>query len=213
LKKVQQRRVVPKFDEEENKLLNKNIKNIVSDIGNQIHNCEQSIESLSREKTNNEIQKQLKDNMKLYLTTLFSEFTRHYEYNQEIYIRKYKELGGGEEELEKQINNEIRNENYLLKTEKISNLERRDTEIGELLKSMNNLASTFKDLKSLVMEQGTILDRIDYNIDEAAINTSKGKQHLMRASELQKKNCFRNVMLFLILFIFIETIILILKFL
>lgn len=213
MKKVQQRRVVPKFDEEENKLLNKNIKNIVSDIGNQIHNCEQSIESLSREKTNNEIQKQLKDNMKLYLTTLFSEFTRHYKYNQEIYIRKYKELGGGEEELEKQINNEIRNENYLLKTEKISNLERRDTEIGELLKSMNNLASTFKDLKSLVMEQGTILDRIDYNIDEAAINTSKGKQHLMRASELQKKNCFRNVMLFLILFIFIETIILILKFL
>ena len=213
MKKVQQRRVVPKFDEEENKLLNKNIKNIVSDIGNQIHNCEQSIESLSREKTNNEIQKQLKDNMKLYLTTLFSEFTRHYKYNQEIYIRKYKELGGGEEELEKQINNEIRNENYLLKTEKISNLERRDTEIGELLKSMNNLASTFKDLKSLVMEQGTILDRIDYNIDEAAINTSKGKQHLKRASELQKKNCFRNVMLFLILFIFIETIILILKFL
>lgn len=211
MKKVQQRRVVPKFDEEENKSLNKNIKNIVSDIGNQIHNCEQSIDSLSREKTNNEIQKQLKDNMKLYLTTLFSEFTRHYKYNQEIYIRKYKELGGGEEELEKQINNEIRNENYLLKTEKISNLERRDTEIGELLKSMNNLASTFKDLKTLVMEQGTILDRIDYNIDEAAINTSKGKQHLMRASELQKKNCFRNVMLFLILFIFIETIILILK--
>ena len=213
MKKVQQRRVVPKFDEEENKSLNKNIKNIVSDIGNQIHNCEQSIDSLSREKTNNEIQKQLKDNMKLYLTTLFSEFTRHYKYNQEIYIRKYKELGGGEEEFEKQINNEIRNENYLLKTEKISNLERRDTEIGELLKSMNNLASTFKDLKTLVMEQGTILDRIDYNIDEAAINTSKGKQHLMRASELQKKNCFRNVMLFLILFIFIESIILIFKFL
>ena len=213
MKKVQQRRVVPKFDEEENKSLNKNIKNIVSDIGNQIHNCEQSIDSLSREKTNNEIQKQLKDNMKLYLTTLFSEFTRHYKYNQEIYIRKYKELGGGEEEFEKQINNEIRNENYLLKTEKISNLERRDTEIGELLKSMNNLASTFKDLKTLVMEQGTILDRIDYNIDEAAINTSKGKQHLMRASELQKKNCFRNVMLFLILFIFIECFILIFKFL
>ena len=96
--------------------------------------------------------------MKLYLTTLFSEFTRHYKYNQEIYIRKFKELGGGEEELEKQINNEIRNENYLLKTEKISNLKRRDTEIGELLKSMNNLVLTFKDLRSLVMEQGTILD-------------------------------------------------------
>ncbi len=212
MENIQQRRLVPKFDEEENKLLNKNIKNIVSEIGDQIHNCEKSIASLSAEKTNNEIQKQLKDNMKLYLTTLFSEFTRHYKYSQEIFIRKHKELGGGEE-LEKPLNNEIQNENYLLKTEKISNLEKRDSEIGELLKSMNNLKSTFKDLKSLVMEQGTILDRIDYNIDEAAINTSKGKQHLMRASELQKKNCFRNVMIFLILFIFIESIILIFKFL
>ena len=211
MKNLQQRRVVPKFDEEENKLLNKNIKNVVSEIGNQIGNCEKSISSLSHEKTSNEIQKQLKDNIKLYLTTLFNEFTRHFKYNQEIYIRKYKELGG-EEELEKNFDDSNK-QNYLLKTENAIKLERRDTEIGVLLNSMNNLASTFNDLKNLVMEQGTILDRIDYNIDEASIHTSKGKQHLMNASEVQKKNCFRNVMLFLILFIFIECFILIFKFL
>jgi syntaxin 16 len=150
--------------------------------------------------------------MKLNLITLFNEFTRHFKYNQEIYIKKYKELGGGEE-LEKTFNNENQNENYLLKTEKVNHLQRRDTELGELINSMNNLASTFNDLKNLVMEQGTILDRIDYNIDQASIYTSKGKKHLMNASELQKKSCFRNVMLFLILFIFIESLLIMFKFL
>ena len=211
LKDVQQRRVVPKFDEEENKSLNKNINNIVSEIINQIHNCENSISKLSFVKTNSEIQKQLRENIKLYLMTEFSEFARHFKLNQEIYIRKYKELGG--EELEKVDNYEIQNENYLLKTENVNHLKKRDTELGELLNSMSNLASTFSYLKNLVLEQGTVLDRIDYNIDAAAINTAKGKKHLMNASELQKKSCFRNIIIFLVFFIFIESILLILKFL
>ena len=181
-------------------------------ITDKIHECENSITALSLEKTNDDMQAQLKDNMKLYLMTQFSEFTRHFKYNQEIYIRKYNELGGGED-LDKKDINEIQNENYLLKTEKVNHLKRRDTELGELLNSMNNLTSTFRDLKNLVMEQGTVLDRIDYNIDIAAINTSKGKEHLMKASELQKKSCFRNAMLVLVLIIFIESVILIMKFL
>ena len=203
---------MPKFDEEENKTLNKSINSTVSVITDKIHECENSITALSLEKTNDDMQAQLKDNMKLYLITQFSEFTRHFKYNQEIYIRKYNELGGGED-LDKRDNNEIQNENYLLKTEKVNQLKRRDTELGELLNSMNNLTSTFRDLKNLVMEQGTVLDRIDYNIDIAAVNTAKGKQHLMKASELQKKSCFRNAMLALVFIIFIENVILIMKFL
>lgn len=210
MKEIQQRRVVIKFDEEENKTLNKNIKNIESQITSQIHNCQESIQNFSQERRNNEMQEQIIKNMKLYLTNRLSKFTRNFKYNQEIYIRKYKELGGGDD-LEKNYNNDNHNDNFLLKTEKTKHLERRNTELGILLNNMSNLASTFSDLKNLVMEQGTVLDRIDYNIDEAALNTSKGKKHLMNASELQKKSCFRNVMLFLVAFIFVESILLMLK--
>ena len=208
---MQERRVMPKFDEEENKLLNKNIRNNVSYITNQIHQCENSISSLSYQKTNNEIQKQLKDNIKLYLTSRFNDFTRHFKYNQEIYIRKYKELGG--EDLDKINNIENNNDNYLLRTEKFDNLKSRDSDLNQLLQSMNNLTSTFNDLKNLVVEQGTILDRIDYNIDTAKDNTAKGKQHLMNAENLQKNSCFRNVMLVLVVVVFFESILLIFKFL
>ena len=211
MEKLQERRVVPKFDEEENKLLNKNIKNTVSYITSQIHQCENAISSLSFLKTNCEIQKQIKDNIKLYLTSKFNNFARHFKYNQELYIRKYKELGG--EDLDKIYKNQPNNDNYLLKTEKIDNLKSRDSDLNQLLESMNNLTSTFKDLKNLVVEQGTILDRIDYNIDTAKDNTAKGKQHLINAEDLQKNNCFRNVMLMLFLLIFFEGILMIFKFL
>ena len=40
----------------------------------------------------------------------------------------------------------------------------RSKEINELTDSINSLAVLFKDFSVLVIEQGTILDRIDYNI-------------------------------------------------
>ena len=60
---MQQRIVVIKFDEEENKTLNKNIKNLVSEIPAQTNNCEKSIQNLSHERTNDEMKK---SNIKKY---------------------------------------------------------------------------------------------------------------------------------------------------
>lgn len=46
----------------------------------------------------------------------------------------------------------------------------RSKEINNIAKSINELAILFKDLSVLVVEQGTILDRIDYNVKEAKEN-------------------------------------------
>ncbi len=46
--------------------------------------------------------------------------------------------------------------------------------------SINELAVIFKELSTLVVDQGTILDRIDYNIEVAATHVEKGHKELVK---------------------------------
>ena len=43
--------------------------------------------------------------------------------------------------------------------------EERDREVRAILQSINDLGQVMKDLSVLVIDQGTILDRIDANMD------------------------------------------------
>jgi syntaxin 16 len=149
----------------------------------------------------------------------FTDFTKKFKLNQELYSKKYKELGG-EEDPTYEINSSIKEEsndnnninNFLMTDNSDLVLQRRDNELNLLLNSVNDLAEIFKDMQTLVMEQGSILDRIDYNIDIASTNVTSGKNSIVKANEYHKKNCFRNVIIVLLVCIFIEASLLIFKF-
>lgn len=55
-------------------------------------------------------------------------------------------------------------------------------------KSAQELAQIFKDLNQLVIEQGTIVDRIDYNMDQAVTKVKEGLQQVVKAEEHKKSN-------------------------
>lgn len=67
-----------------------------------------------------------------------------------------------------------------------------DEEITNLVKSINDLATLFKDLSVLVVEQGTILDRIDYNIESAKEDTINANKNLEAVSKMEKSTRARR---------------------
>lgn len=64
----------------------------------------------------------------------------------------------------------------------------RDAEVVKVIESVNELASIMKDLSVLVIDQGTILDRIDYNINQTSESVKKAVVELEHAETTQKKN-------------------------
>lgn len=63
----------------------------------------------------------------------------------------------------------------------------REKEISQIVESVNDLAQIMKDLSVLVIDQGTIVDRIDYNLENVAASVEQGVKQLERAEKTQKK--------------------------
>ena len=225
MQEKQQQRLIPKFDDQENKKLNKIIKEISTemtkewkesqDILKEIINDKNEEDEINLDEINN---KQIKQNMKQNIINKLSEFTKKFKLNQELYNNKFQDLVIDEEIANKSFSirkddiQDNKGKNDFLSTQENNiQLRQRDEDLTNLLKSVNELASIFKDMQTLVMEQGTILDRIDYNIDIASNNINKGKKNIKKAEKHLKNNCFRNVIIILIVIIFIEALLLIFK--
>jgi syntaxin 16 len=196
--------------------LNKSIGKIVHEISLQLQLYERNVKELMKQNLENQVHNIIKSNLQQALVEKAKEFTRKFKLNQEIYTKKYKELVG-EDDPTIEANNytkeeEQKNDNFFMMDNSKQVLKKRDTELNKLLNSVNDLAGIFKDMQVLVMEQGSILDRIDYNIDIASTNVVKGKNSLIKANDYHKNNCFRNVIIVLLICIFIEAFMLIFKF-
>ena len=225
MQEKQQQRLIPKFDDQENKKLNKSIKEISTEMTQELKQCQNILKEIINDKEDlndinnfselNATNVQIKQNMKQNIITKLNDFTKKFKLNQELYNNKFQDFVIDEEMANKSFSirkNEEKNSNDFLSTQENNDqLRRRDEDLTNLLKSVNDLAQIFKDMQTLVMEQGTILDRIDYNIDIASSNISQGKKNITKADKHMKNNCFRNVIIILIVIIFIEALLIILK--
>lgn len=89
--------------------------------------------------------------------------------------------------------------------------EEREKAITQVAESVGELAEVFKEIQVLVIDQGTILDRIDYNIEQAADRVGSAVIELHKANDYQKKSRTMLCIYMLLLLCGFMVIVLILK--
>nr|QQL93557.1 SNARE1 [Heterodera schachtii] len=75
---------------------------------------------------------------------------------------------------------------YIMQNEHVS--KEREQEVLKISKSILELHSMFKDIASMIIDQGTILDRIDYNVEQSASRITSAFKSVHKADRYQKKN-------------------------
>jgi syntaxin 16 len=90
-------------------------------------------------------------------------------------------------------------------------INQRDGEITRIAKSIEELAQIFKELAVLVIDQGTILDRIDYNMEQVLEHTKEGIVQLEKAENYQKSALPLRCIMVLVVLVIIMLGVLVLK--
>jgi len=90
-------------------------------------------------------------------------------------------------------------------------IQSRDEDIKKIVDSVEELAQIFKELSVLVIDQGTILDRIDYNMEKVVERVETGMQELQKAETYQKNSRPLKCIILLLVLIGIMLAVLIVK--
>ena len=151
--------------------------------------------------------------MRVNLVIKIQEFVKIYKKNEDDYFNKFKELVGDDSKNAASIDSKSNMMNKDFLSIEVNNeiLKKRDQDINILCKSIQELSSIFKDLQMLVIDQGTVLDRIDFNIDNAQQNTKDANIQLQLADKNTSNNCSRNTNLILMVIIFFISLLILIK--
>ncbi len=90
-------------------------------------------------------------------------------------------------------------------------ISQREREIEEIAQGIIELADLFRDLQTMVIDQGTVLDRIDYNVERMASDVKEAEKELKTAEGYQKKTTKRKIIFLLLLIIAAVIILLVIK--
>ncbi|KAF8070136.1 syntaxin-like t-SNARE protein TLG2 [Lyophyllum atratum] len=83
--------------------------------------------------------------------------------------------------------------------------------LNELANSIANLAELFKDLSALIIDQGTLLDSVEYNIEQTAVRVGEAVVVLEEAKGYQGRTGRRRCILLLVLLVMLAATALVIK--
>ncbi|MCJ1433604.1 hypothetical protein MMC27_002967 [Xylographa pallens] len=231
LDKLHQKHVLPGFDDEEVKKEEEAvIERVTQDITKGFHDCQraiQRIESMIRDaKQQGRVSKgdeTMARNLQISLASRVQEVSAGFRKKQSAYMKKLRALGGIASPLDRTFNSaqnpytdpsmiESESDKSFSQrtlqqsaqrhiTSNDTAIAQREREINDIAKGIIELADIFKELSSMVIDQGTMLDRIDYNVERMAVDVKVAEKELTVATGYQRKSTKRWIMLLLIILV------------
>ncbi|CAK9440350.1 uncharacterized protein LODBEIA_P44500 [Lodderomyces beijingensis] len=90
----------------------------------------------------------------------------------------------------------------LNQTSDMAYLDQREKEINKLAHGILEISTIFKEMETLVIDQGTMLDRIDYNLCSTVQDLKSSDKELVKARSYQKRTTKCKIIFFLGLCVF-----------
>ncbi|KAI8976086.1 t-SNARE [Pilobolus umbonatus] len=202
------------------------INNLTTEITDEFYRIKRNIQRIRVESNNSDQDDKLARNIQTSLATKVQDLSTTFRKQQSSYLQKMKGqenrkanilgLDGSTNEAAESLLDEdaqvLFTESQLAVMESTETaITQREKEINQIAKSIHQLAEIFRDLQTLVIDQGSVLDRIDYNIEQTNIQVKEAVVELDKGSHYQNKTRKRKLMLLLILIIMLLIVVLIVK--
>ncbi|KAJ7535656.1 hypothetical protein O6H91_12G041700 [Diphasiastrum complanatum] len=199
LVKAHARALMPTFDDSKGQ--EQNIELLTKEITQLLKKSEKNLQQLSQGQGPNEDVK-LRKNVQRFLASDLQSLSMEFRKQQKLYLQKLRQQQDGSSGMDIGLNlnghrpkgsdDELFDPGFsdqqmlrLKKSEVMT--EEREKELQQIMESANDLSQIMKDLSLLVIDQGTIVDRIDYNIQNVASTVEQGVRQLEKAEKTQKK--------------------------
>ncbi|KAK3065911.1 t-SNARE affecting a late Golgi compartment protein 2 [Teratosphaeriaceae sp. CCFEE 6253] len=240
LEHLHAKHVLPGFDDESVKAREeREIEGLTQDITRTFMTCQsriRRIDALVREQQQHlgggqlsQADEVMARNLKMSLASRVGDVSTLFRKKQSAYLKKLRSLGGMSTPIDRAGTPLAQNpytdpamqesetdrsaaEGTLLQTAQVQQRRRTgvmDAAIDQREREIEQIAQG--ELNSMVIDQGTILDRIDYNVERTAEHTKEAEKELVVATGYQKKSTKRKIILLLVLIVVGMFILLIIK--
>ncbi|KAF3165997.1 hypothetical protein TWF106_004764 [Orbilia oligospora] len=230
LDKLHAKHVLPGFDDNRSAEEGE-IEHLTTDITTKFYECQSAIKRIERlAQGGTRAEEVMAKNIQISLATKVQQSSTAFRKKQAAYLKRLRGLSGITPPIERSgspnpafmsttLLDEENDISYsrsalqqsLTLTSNDNAIVQREREITDIANGILELADIFKELQTMVIDQGTLLDRIDYNVEMMKTNVKEAQKELVVASGYQKKTTKRKAMLLLVICIVGVIILLTLK--
>eukprot|EP00635_Sarcinochrysidales_sp_CCMP3193_P014790 CAMPEP_0118901722 /NCGR_PEP_ID=MMETSP1166-20130328/7309_1 /TAXON_ID=1104430 /ORGANISM="Chrysoreinhardia sp, Strain CCMP3193" /LENGTH=316 /DNA_ID=CAMNT_0006840907 /DNA_START=51 /DNA_END=1001 /DNA_ORIENTATION=+ len=226
LQALHKKRLMVTFDDHSEASLDVEIESKTREATKLFRSCEQTLKRITTaniEDDASDSERTIRGNIQRSSAQKIQRLNQEFRKSQQEYMARLKRqkegandatfdfLSGGAEGSEKADDVGFNDQQLQAVADLETTVSERDEEIRKIAESIQELSTIFKELAVLVIDQGTILDRIDFNMEQVAEHTRKGVVEIEKAEQYQKQARPRICILLLLILNALMILFLVLK--